>query len=265
MVYSSNKNHWSEMMKNCLKCGNKIPNLMKIDGITKNLSKRKYCLDCSPFGSHNTRSLHIKDSRITMNICKECNKEYKGGHGKLKDICSTCYRLGYRNKTKKRAIDYKGGCCSVCGYDKYIGSLQFHHVYPENKSFIISDFGFNKFDSLIEELDKCILVCSNCHGEIHGGLVDVVEIFKEQQATFPKYIKEEKPKKIYQPKIKNSKRPDKEVLEKLVWEMSCVKIGEMFGVSDNAVNKWCKYYGIKKPGRGEWGRIKYGKLDKPEF
>ena len=45
--------------------------------------------------------------------------------------------------------------------------------------------------------------------------------------------------------------------------MSCVKIGEMFGVSDNAVNKWCKLYGIKKPGRGDWEKIKSGKLDKP--
>ena len=39
----------------------------------------------------------------------------------------------------------------------------------------------------------------------------------------------------------------KEILEKLVWETSCVKIGEMYGVSDNAVNKWCKFYEIKKP------------------
>jgi uncharacterized protein YjcR len=74
---------------------------------------------------------------------------------------------------------------------------------------------------------------------------------------------EVKPEKFYQPVIKISKRPDKEVLEKLVWEMSCVKIGEMFGVSDNAVNKWCKYYGIQKPGRGDWEKIKSGKLDKP--
>ena len=39
----------------------------------------------------------------------------------------------------------------------------------------------------------------------------------------------------------------------------------MYGVSDNAVNKWCKFYEIKKPGRGDWEKIKYGKLDKPEF
>jgi len=248
-------------MRNCMKCENKIPNLIKIDGKTKNLSKRRYCLDCSPFGSHNTRSLHIKDK---MNVCKECRKEYKPGHGKLKDICSTCYRLAYRNKTKQKAIEYKGGCCSVCGYDKYIGSLQFHHVYPEDKSFIISNLSFNKFDSLVDELDKCILVCSNCHGEIHAGLIDAIKIFNEQKDTLPKYIKEVKPVKSYQQIERPTKRPDKETLEKLVWEMSCVKIGEVFGVSDNTVNKWCKFYDIKKPGRGDWGKIKYGKLDIPK-
>jgi uncharacterized protein YjcR len=46
--------------------------------------------------------------------------------------------------------------------------------------------------------------------------------------------------------------------------MSCVKIGEMLGVSDNAVNKWCKFYGIKKPGRGDWEKIKFGKLEVPK-
>ena len=65
--------------------------------------------------------------------------------------------------------------------------------------------------------------------------------------------------------VTDSRDVAKEILEKLVWETSCVKIGEMYGVSDNAVNKWCKFYEIKKPGRGDWEKIKYGKLDKPEL
>ena len=127
---------------------------------------------------------------------------------------------------------------------------------------------FNKFDSLVEELEKCILVCSNCHSEIHAGLINAIEIYEKQQKIFTKYttpIKEEKIKQIKQPIERPTKRPAKEILEKLVWETSCVKIGEMYGVSDNAVNKWCKFYEIKKPGRGDWEKIKYGKLDKPEF
>jgi hypothetical protein len=251
-------------MKTCLKCENTFPTKINIDGKIRNLDKRKYCIECSPFGSHNTKSLHVAENNL-VKICSTCNKEYQGGHSKHKDKCGRCYSLAYRTKTKQKAIDYKGSKCSSCGYDKYFGSLQFHHVYPEAKSFNIGDFNFRKFDSLVEELDKCILVCSNCHGEIHAGLIDAVKIYEEQQATFPKYVEEVKPEKIYHPIFKISKRPDKEVLEKLVWEMSCVKIGEIYGVSDNAVNKWCKFYEIKKPGRGDWEKIKYGKLDKPEF
>jgi hypothetical protein len=119
-----------DYMKNCLRCGNDFPIKMEIDGKVRNLDKRKYCVDCSPFGSHNTRSLHKTDTRVTMNVCKICNREYQGGHRKHKDKCGRCYSLAYRTKIKQRAIDYKGGCCSVCGYNKYIGSL------PLNKHII---------------------------------------------------------------------------------------------------------------------------------
>jgi len=61
--------------------------------------------------------------------------------------------------------------------------------------------------------------------------------------------------KVKHVNIKISKMPNKETLEELVWKLPCVKIGEMFGVSDNAVNKWCKIYGLSKPGRGYWAKI----------
>ncbi len=251
-------------MRKCLQCDQIIPTRMIIDGKERMLNKRNYCLECSPFGKHNTKRIHIEiDNKRT---CSMCGIEYQGGHHKHKDKCGNCRSVYYRNKTKQQAIDYKGGKCSVCDYNKCLGALHFHHVHPEEKKFTIASYGFNKFDSLVEELDKCILVCSNCHSEIHAGLIDAVEIYNNQNNIFPKYIKQEvesKPHKIKEPVTRPSKRPEKELLEKLVWEMSCVKIGEMFGVSDNAVNKWCKFYDIKKPGRGDWEKIKYGKIDKP--
>lgn len=73
---------------------------------------------------------------------------------------------------KKLLVDYKGGKCQICGYDKCIQALDFHHIDPNIKSFSISG-GTKSLDKLKQEVDKCILVCANCHREIHAGLIDI--------------------------------------------------------------------------------------------
>ena len=75
-------------------------------------------------------------------------------------------------KTKLKAIEYKGGKCQICGYNKCIRSMQFHHLNPNEKDFGISG-GTKSFQRIQPELDKCILVCANCHGEIHDGLINL--------------------------------------------------------------------------------------------
>jgi predicted HNH restriction endonuclease len=76
-----------------------------------------------------------------------------------------------RRKIKLDSIKYKGGKCIFCGYNKYAGALDFHHSQGE-KDFIMGDDGYtHSWVNIKKELDKCILVCSNCHREIHGGLV----------------------------------------------------------------------------------------------
>lgn len=71
-------------------------------------------------------------------------------------------------KTKLKLINHRGGKCVICGYSKYIGALQFHHVNPSEKSFTIS--GKTKaFSSLLAESEKCVILCANCHAEVHGG------------------------------------------------------------------------------------------------
>lgn len=52
-------------------------------------------------------------------------------------------------------------------------------------------------------------------------------------------------------------KPSKEELEKLVWSIPTIEIAKCFGVSDKAINKWCKSYNINKPGRGYWTKQKY--------
>jgi len=71
-----------------------------------------------------------------------------------------------RKKLRAKAIEYKGGKCSTCGYKKCIGALEFHHL--ENKDFGLSEKGMTRsWEKMIPELDKCILVCANCHRELH--------------------------------------------------------------------------------------------------
>lgn len=63
--------------------------------------------------------------------------------------------------------DYKGSKCVRCGYDKCKSALHFHHLVPSTKDFQISGNWGLSWDKVKSELDKCILVCANCHAEIH--------------------------------------------------------------------------------------------------
>jgi hypothetical protein len=251
-------------MKKCKNCENTIPTRIYIDEKLKLTSSRKYCFECSPYGQHNTKQLHTSEAKPIINTCRVCQKDYPGGHQQYKNICCTCRVNKSRQDKKIKAVEYMGGKCIICNYNKCITALHFHHIKPHQKEFGFSSNLTKAFEVLKKELDKCIIVCSNCHSEIHAGMIKIDEYISLQNVITQAYSPEVKPVKSYQPIERPTKRPDKETLEKLVWEMSCVKIGEMYGVSDNAVNKWCKFYGIEKPGRGDWGKIKYGKLDIPK-
>lgn len=65
-----------------------------------------------------------------------------------------------------------GGKCEKCGYDKCQRALEFHHLDPNVKDFGISSILTKSFASLVEESDKCILLCSNCHAEEHQRLYE---------------------------------------------------------------------------------------------
>lgn len=75
-----------------------------------------------------------------------------------------------RQKIRQMLVEYKGGSCVLCGYDACINALDLHHMDASGKDFGISSGGLtrswekNKF-----EADKCVLLCANCHREIHAG------------------------------------------------------------------------------------------------
>ena len=79
-----------------------------------------------------------------------------------------------RRKIKLLSVQYKGGKCQICGYNKYVGALDLHHIDSSKKSFSIGAKGYTRsWEVTKNELDKCILVCANCHREIEAGITQL--------------------------------------------------------------------------------------------
>lgn len=87
--------------------------------------------------------------------------------------CKKCY-IHYgnekRRKKKEELVKYKGGKCEICGYDRCIEALEFHHIDPNEKEFELSNTRISRsLEELKKEADKCLLLCANCHRELHAN------------------------------------------------------------------------------------------------
>lgn len=115
-------------------------------------------------------------------FCPRCKKNVdtnqfyqRRGRENSSTYCKPCtseQTLERTRNLKSQMVEYKGGCCVRCGYEKYQGALEFHHIDPNEKDFNpsrLKNYSFN--ERLRNELDKCILVCSNCHREIHDEII----------------------------------------------------------------------------------------------
>jgi hypothetical protein len=161
----------------CKKCGNYFPCVIKIDGKKKILNHRKFCLECSPYKKHNTRNL-VK-CKVGVQKCSRCGDELTEKNSykrkKRKDkfaYCKSCasrYAIERSRALKLECVAYKGGKCQKCGYNKYAGALDFHHRNPKEKDFVICKrLRNNTLNNVLKrELDKCDLLCANCHREVH--------------------------------------------------------------------------------------------------
>lgn len=88
-------------------------------------------------------------------------------------ICKSCVKKYKRKRKIDVIIAHKiQGCCK-CGYNKNLAALDFHHT--KEKTYVISNLIWkqNSIKKLQEELDKCIVLCSNCHRELHHSLMDI--------------------------------------------------------------------------------------------
>ena len=167
-----------------------------------------------------------------------------------------------RKRRKKEVVEAFGGECQMCGYNKCVDALCFHHTDPSLKenspTKIINQW---KTDRSIPQLikEKVLLLCSNCHHEVHSEEYDhsiqVDEnpiISKNCEVCDKLFFTKVKPSKEIQKlcspecsaisRRKVTDRPSKEELRVLMEQHSFVCLGKMYGVSDNAVRKWAKKY-----------------------
>ena len=99
----------------------------------------------------------------------------KSGKKYAKHYCKSCCSGKKRESNrsiKEKAIAYLGGGCGRCGYVGCPAVFDFHHIDPSKKEFSIGGSRFHRFELIKDELDKCELLCSNCHRELHYKLTE---------------------------------------------------------------------------------------------
>ena len=117
----------------------------------------KNCIICN-------KELHGNQSKFCSNNCKQ--KAHYDKHFK-NNSNSTYSQFKRADIRKKQMINFLGGCCSKCGYNKNYAALEFHHVKDKSFSLDSRKISNTSMSKLLEELKKCILLCSNCHKEHH--------------------------------------------------------------------------------------------------
>lgn len=173
--------------------------------------------------------------------------------------------LNWRNRTKEKLIEYKGGKCEKCGYCNlnYLRVFEFHHKNPSLKDFTISGKSWS-YEKLQAEVDKCIMLCSNCHKELHEDL-DRNSRAARQSTERPKGWRSRtsklKPCFYCNTETKNAKfcsqecvikhnsetrttpnKPSKEELFELKKTMNNIQISKLFSVSEATIRDWYKDY-----------------------
>jgi|SRR5208337_672601 len=123
-----------------------------------------FCIDCG-------KKLYNKRNHR----CRSCLGISRRGKGIYKTSIVKDGKVKYiherRKNLRRQFIQELGDCCSKCGYNKYDGALQFHHKDPSKKEFGLSNKHLNlSLEKLRKEVKKCILLCANCHHELHNWM-----------------------------------------------------------------------------------------------
>lgn len=201
--------------------------------------------------------------------CNNCKQ--KDNYKKRKELNSnSLFKEDSRGIIRKlQLIELKGNGCSICGYNNNISALDFHHIDSSTKEFQLDKrtLGNTSMERILLEVDKCILLCANCHREIHNPeatMDNMIQFKMDNKINFnkktfdPDYIRPKKYckcgieisydakqcKPCFDKSRQTIERPTKEQLLKLIITKPFTTIAKQFGVSDNAIRKWCKAYDL---------------------
>jgi hypothetical protein len=108
------------------------------------------------------------------NACKQ-----KHHYNRVKKQTNTYHSQTLRAyKRKLHLVELAGGQCSSCGYSKNIAALEFHHLNPDEKEgkLDMRNLSNRTMDFLLKEFSKCVLLCSNCHREVHHPEMEIESI-----------------------------------------------------------------------------------------
>lgn len=167
------------MINKCVVCGKEFEAIK---------STKKYCSKECNYIMRKKRAEERKNNSSNNNekTCPICNNIFspKSAAANQRLCCYNCMPDGIqltRGMFLAKIKEQKGGKCIRCGYDKCLKALEFHHIDPSKKEFTISNDHFKLLDA-VEEIKKCILICSNCHKEFHDDLWTINELnLKEKE------------------------------------------------------------------------------------
>ena len=173
-------------MKNiCVVCGKEFEAIK---------STKKYCSDECRNAARRQRYQENKKDLIPLekrtNNCPEkecliCGQKFKPktAAANQRSCCYDCMPDGVQLKRGDflaKIKEIRGGKCERCGYNICMKALEFHHLDPDKKDFTISNDHF-KLKDAVEESKKCILICANCHRELHDNMWNIEELNLEER------------------------------------------------------------------------------------
>lgn len=114
-----------------------------------------------------------------MKICTRCGltkpltEFWSAGKSVRRGACKVCYYQQVKQRFLFRLTEIFGNLqCTVCKYDRNLAALEFHHVDHKTKDVSLSRLQTASFERLKQEAEKCVVLCANCHREVHYPELD---------------------------------------------------------------------------------------------